>query len=74
MNIEIRYCLMCGGEGEALRVAAELKSRMGLDSTLVDVSKGRFDVAVDNEVIFSKHIIGRFPLAGEIVKIMRNRK
>jgi selT/selW/selH-like putative selenoprotein len=38
------------------------------------VGKGRFEVALDGAVIFSKEAEGRFPRPGEIVKLLRGRK
>jgi predicted Rdx family selenoprotein len=29
--------------------------------------KGQFDVVVDDEILFSKHSVGRFPEDGEIL-------
>lgn len=36
-------------------------------------SKGRFEVTLDGELIFSKASIGRHANPGEIVKIVRDR-
>jgi selT/selW/selH-like putative selenoprotein len=43
-----------------------------LDSVEVKMgSKGRFEVALDGEEIFSKAKVSRFPAPGEIVKILQ---
>lgn len=54
-------------------MADELNSRMKLRAVMVDVGKGKFDILADNEVVFSKDRVGRFPLPGEIIKLLRNR-
>lgn len=74
MDVKINYCLMCGGSGEAEAVQAELKRYMDVDAQLVDVSKGRFEVVVENVVIFSKAKEGRFPNPKEIVTLLRKGK
>jgi len=40
---------------------------------LIEGDRGIFDVAVDGEVIFSKHRSGRFPAHSEIVELLRDR-
>ena len=58
---------------QAVSVAAELHKRLRLRVHQEDVGHGRFDVLVDGVVIFSKGATGRFPLTGEIIRILRNR-
>lgn len=38
--------------------------------TLVGGSGGIFDVTVDNQLIFSKHKVGRFPEEGELLRLL----
>ncbi len=40
---------------------------------LVTGSKGIFDVIVDGEMIFSKHITGRHADPGEVLELFRSR-
>ncbi|NNM27122.1 MAG: hypothetical protein HKO59_14255 [Phycisphaerales bacterium] len=51
-------------------MAATLKKHFDVDSELIKGEKGIFDVAVDGDVIFSKHHTGRFPTDEEIVSIL----
>lgn len=44
-----------------MSLAAFLKQRLGVDSELVRGSGGIFDVAVDGDIVFSKHQEGDFP-------------
>ena len=43
------------------------------DLALLPSSKGRFEVTLDGELIFSKATIGRHAKAGEIVRLVRDR-
>jgi len=48
-------------------LAATIKSVLGVESELIRGGGGIFDVAVDGEMIFSKHEAGRFPESDEIL-------
>ena len=52
-------------------MSAELSTKMGLTSKLVDVGRGRFEVLVGSRVIFSKGMFGRYPRDGELVRMLR---
>jgi selenoprotein W-related protein len=43
------------------------------DITLIPGSKGRFEVTLDGELIFSKAALGRHARAGEVAKLVRDR-
>jgi selenoprotein W-related protein len=43
------------------------------DLALLPSSKGRFEVTLDGELIFSKATIGRHAKAGEIARLVRDR-
>ena len=73
MKLVIQYCELCGGRGQAVDVAAEVKKYLQVDSDLVDVGKGKLDVLCEGEVIFSKDKEGRFPRPGEIVRLLREK-
>lgn len=73
MELEIKYCLMCGGQTQADEVAGEIKKFLGLPVVLTDVGKGKFEVLVNGTVIFSKQKEGRFPRDGEIIKLCRHK-
>jgi selenoprotein W-related protein len=40
---------------------------------LVSSTKGRFEVTVDGELVFSKAELGRHARAGEVASLVRNR-
>jgi selenoprotein W-related protein len=49
-------------------LAAALKDRFKIESTLIEGSGGVFDVRVNGELIFSKKVAGRFPDHDEIIE------
>jgi hypothetical protein len=55
-------------------VSEEIGKRFGVTPVLEDVGKGRFEVALDGNVIFSKDALGRFPRPGEVVNLLRGKK
>lgn len=57
-------------------MAGELIDEYGDDLesiTLVRGSKGRFDVSVDGQLLFSKHMTKRHAEPGEIVSLLRRK-
>ena len=50
-----------------------MKSEFGVDSKLVGAGGGVFEVTVDDQTIFSKRSLGRFPEDGEVVSLIRGR-
>lgn len=54
-------------------MAASLKKRFGIDSTLIKKSGGIFEVSWGDEVLFSKKTLGRFPNAGEVEGKLQTR-
>jgi selenoprotein W-related protein len=55
-------------------LAAELKKDFGVQAELIQGKGGIFDVHVDGKAVFSKHLTGRFPDAGEVSKLIRGSK
>lgn len=55
---------------EATRLAAELKSSLGVDAKLIEGSRGIFDVRRDGELVYSKYETDRFPKEGEVSKLL----
>ncbi|MCP4674033.1 MAG: hypothetical protein GY854_00635 [Deltaproteobacteria bacterium] len=52
-------------------MADELKNEFGANVKLIGGAGGIFDVALGDEMVFSKHEIGRFPDPGEIVELLK---
>ena len=50
---------------------AEIKAALGVDATLIEGSKGIFDVKVDGRMIYSKYKTGRHAEPGEVGRLIR---
>ena len=79
MNVRIVYCVPCGHLPRALELAEGLLSKYGQRlnkdfSVPLDTSDGgRFEVHVDDELIFSRVEKRRFPSLDEIVEEIERR-
>ena len=51
-------------------MAAELKQNLQTEAELIEGRGGVFDVVVDGQKVYSKHQTGRFPLPGEVTRIL----
>ncbi|MBX7219880.1 MAG: Rdx family protein [Blastocatellia bacterium] len=51
-------------------MAEELKSKYQANSELVKLSGGIFEIYRDDQLIFSKRALGRFPNDGEIARLL----
>ncbi|HZD11624.1 MAG TPA: Rdx family protein [Candidatus Binatia bacterium] len=74
VEVSIEYCVPCDYSEQALRVAEELiqdEQHHLKRLVLVMGSKGVFEVKADDEVIFSKQALQRYPQAGEITARFR---
>ena len=54
-------------------MAARIKEATGIDSRLVPGGGGIFDVAVDDELVYSKFRTGAFPDEEELVAQLQSR-
>jgi len=68
--IEIHHCSTCGFRSKAEKLALELQEAYGVESNLIAGETGSFNVFMNDELIFSKAEMGRFPDPGEIVQII----
>ena len=69
MKLKLTYCSAWGYEEKAARLAEELLSEYKKGITkfvLVPSDGGRFELELDNELIFSKREEGRYPSFNEI--------
>lgn len=70
INITITYCVPCDYSDYAIMVTQELIKNFQHDIknlTLITGSKGIFEVKANDEIIYSKKELGRFPESGELV-------
>jgi selenoprotein W-related protein len=51
-------------------LAEDLQRKLGIQPELVRSSGGVFEVTIDNQLLFSKKKLGRFPQPGEIEEIL----
>ena len=55
----------------AVGLAAELKESLDIDLELIKGEKGVFDVVVNDQRVFSKYDVDRFPMLGEVTAAIR---
>jgi hypothetical protein len=55
----------------ATRAAAEIREALGVEATLIEGSRGIFDVKVDGRLVYSKAVTGRHARPGELVPLIR---
>jgi selenoprotein W-related protein len=75
-RVEIHYCPKCRWQARATWLAQELlttfEESLG-EVALVPASSGTFDVLLNDELLFSRQIAGRFPEPKELKQQIRNR-
>jgi len=54
-------------------LADELTRDLGAETELVASGGGVFEITVDNDLVFSKKKLGRFPEPGEVANLVRSR-
>ncbi|MBV1860342.1 MAG: Rdx family protein [Nannocystaceae bacterium] len=54
-------------------MVAELEDALGTTARMVEGGRGIFDVKVGGDLVFSKHELGRFPVPGEVAKLLESR-
>lgn len=67
----ITYCGGCGYEPRAMSLAAEIGREFGLYVDLFKTTGGVFEIDIEDDRIFSKIKLGRFPEDGEILHILK---
>jgi selenoprotein W-related protein len=74
-TLEIAYCTQCRWLLRAAWLAQELLTTFEQDLASVSLrpgSKGIFEIALDQKLIFSRKEAGRFPEAKEIKQLVRD--
>ena len=71
MQIKIFYCVVWNYKPSAVSLAAELKESFEVEAELLSGERGDFEVVVDDEKVFSKKILSRFPEPGEITQLIQ---
>ena len=74
MKISIEYCSMWNYLPQASSLEASLKNNFpDADISLISSGGGVFEICIDDELIFSKKSLKRFPEDGEVEKLINNR-
>ena len=74
MKISIEYCAMWNYFPRASSLEVELtKDFPEADVSLISSGGGVFEISLDDDLIFSKKSLNRFPVDGEIKKIIMDR-
>ena len=70
---KITYCGSWNYRPKAAGLAEELIRELGIEPELVKSSGGVFEVEYEDDLIFSKKQIGRFPDPGEVLNLIRKK-
>ncbi|WKD85865.1 hypothetical protein KCTC32516_01212 [Polaribacter huanghezhanensis] len=76
-NISIEYCVPCDYSDYAIKETTSLIKNFQHNINqlaLITGSKGVFDIKVDDEIIFSKTVLNRYPNTGELVDLIKEKK
>ena len=66
MKISIEYCTSWGYLNQALSLRESIERQFGIKAELVKGIGGVFEVSVNDNLLFSKKELGRFPDENEI--------
>ena len=72
MKVTIEYCTKWNYEPRASSLGALLKEKYTANVELIPSEGGVFEVVVDNNLIYSKKALNRFPEDGEVEGIIGN--
>ena len=74
MKISIEYCAMWNYLPKASSLEVELKNNFPqADISLISSGGGVFEISLNGNLIFSKKALNRFPVVGEIKKLIMDR-
>ena len=72
MRVSIEYCSMWNYLPRASSLEAELISKFeDIEIKLISSGGGVFEVSLNNDLIFSKKALKRFPEEGEVEKLIQ---
>ena len=66
MKVSIQYCTSWGYLNQALSLRESIERQFGIKAELVKGMGGVFEVSVNDNLLFSKKELGRFPDENEI--------
>ena len=66
MNITIQYCTSWGYLNQALSLRESIERQFGIKAELIKGTGGVFEVSVNDNLLYSKKDLGRFPNENEV--------
>ena len=66
MKISIQYCTSWGYLNQALSLRESIEKQFGVKAELIKGMGGVFEVSVNDNLLYSKKDLGRFPNENEI--------
>ena len=66
MNISIQYCTSWGYLNQALSLRESIERQFGVKAELIKGTGGVFEISVNDNLLFSKKELERFPDENEI--------
>ncbi|HET7318653.1 MAG TPA: Rdx family protein [Nitrospirota bacterium] len=73
-RLSILYCGTCNYRPIAAGLSRAIETETGIKPVLIHSQEmGAFEISVNDELIFSKHVSGRFPDFAEIVEIVKKK-
>ena len=66
MKVSIEYCTSWGYLNQALSLRESIERQFGIKAELIKGMGGVFEVSVNDNLLFSKKELGRFPDENEI--------
>lgn len=72
-KLVIEYCVVWNYYPRAASLAERIKKNINIDIELKKSDGGRFEIYLDDKIVFSKYREYRFPAEGEVEKILKER-
>ena len=66
MKVSIQYCTSWGYLNQALSLRESIERQFGIKAELIKGTGGVFEVSVNDNLLYSKKDLGRFPNENEI--------
>ena len=74
MKVSIEYCTSWGYLNQALSLRESVERQFGIKAELIKGMGGVFEVSVNDNLLFSKKELGRFPDENEIEDLIEGIK
>ncbi len=71
--VKIEFCGVCAGFKKEAETLAQYLKEQGTEVELIEAGRGRFNVYVDGELVFSIKKCKRYPKAKEIMQLIASK-